>query len=163
MLRRSPMLDSHTRRDNSGTARQAYSVLSIFALVAVSAAALSVVSVSSRSITSNASGERESGRRTNHRVSMRPSSGPSRYTSVRTIGIAPPPLASITVDRTDDSPTASACTAAANDCSLRGAVDFANLNPGTTIVVPAGTYQLNISGSGEGFSGNNSIGDPDIT
>jgi hypothetical protein len=157
------MLDSQTRTANSGTARQAYRVLSIFALVTVSAVVLSVVSVSSRSITTNPSAERESRLRTNHRVSMRPSTGASRYTSVRTPGVAAPLLASITVDRTDDSPTASACTAAANDCSLRGSVAFANLNPGTTIVVPAGTYQLTISGSGEGFSGNDSIGDLDIT
>jgi hypothetical protein len=46
---------------------------------------------------------------------------------------------------------------------LRGAVAFANLNPGTTINVPAGTYSLNIpGGAGEGFSGNNSIGDLDV-
>src|SRR5262249_61897624 len=70
-------------------------------------------------------------------------------------------LVSITVDRTDDTAAASACTAAANDCSLRGAVSFANSNPGTTIIVPAGTYQLTISGTGEGFSGNNAIGDID--
>jgi immunoglobulin I-set domain protein len=74
----------------------------------------------------------------------------------------PPMFASITVDRTDDAAAASACTAAANDCSLRGAVTFANSNPGTTIVVPAGTYQLNIAGTGEGFTGNNGIGDLDI-
>ena len=75
----------------------------------------------------------------------------------------PLPFAAIDVDRTDDAAAASACTAAANDCSLRGAVAFANLNPGTTINVPAGTYQLNIpGGAGEGFSGNNSIGDLDI-
>jgi hypothetical protein len=75
-----------------------------------------------------------------------------------------PFFVSITVDRTDDVAAASACTAAVNDCSLRGAVAFANLNPGTTIVVPAGTYQLNIAGgAGEGFSGNNSIGDLDVT
>src|SRR5215212_4661914 len=76
----------------------------------------------------------------------------------------PLPFVSITVDRTDDAAGASACTAVANDCSVRGAVAFANLNPGTTIVVPAGTYQLNIAGgAGEGFAGNNSIGDLDIT
>ena len=75
----------------------------------------------------------------------------------------PAMFASITVDRTDDAVAASACTAAPNDCSLRGAVSFANSNPGTTIILPAGTYQLNISGTGEGFSGNNSIGDLDIT
>jgi Immunoglobulin I-set domain len=74
-----------------------------------------------------------------------------------------PMFASITVDRTDDVAAASACTAAANDCSLRGAVSFANLNPGTTITLPAGTYQLNIAGGApEGFSGNNAIGDLDI-
>ena len=73
-----------------------------------------------------------------------------------------PMFAAITVDRTDDAPAASACTAAANDCSLRGAVAFANLNPGTTINVPSGTYNLAIAGTGEGFSGNNSIGDLDI-
>jgi len=50
--------------------------------------------------------------------------------------LALPFFASITVDRTDDAAAASACTAAANDCSLRGSVAFANLNPGTTIVVP---------------------------
>lgn len=71
---------------------------------------------------------------------------------------------SITVDRTDDTAAASACTAAANDCSLRGAISFADANPGTTIILPAGTYQLNIpGGAGEGFSGNNAIGDLDIT
>jgi len=74
-----------------------------------------------------------------------------------------PMFASITVDRTDDVAAASACTAAANDCSLRGAVTFANSNVGTTIVVPAGTYQLAIAGGApEGFSGNNAIGDLDI-
>lgn len=74
------------------------------------------------------------------------------------------PFVSITVDRNDDVAAASACTAAANDCSLRGAVAFANLNPGTSINVPAGMYQLNIPGGVvEGFSGNNSIGDLDVT
>jgi hypothetical protein len=75
----------------------------------------------------------------------------------------PLPFAAIDVDRTDDAAAALACTAAPNDCSLRGAVAFANLNPGTTINVPAGTYQLNIpGGAGEGFTGNNAIGDLDI-
>jgi len=74
-----------------------------------------------------------------------------------------PMFAAITVDRTDDVAGAAACTAVANDCSLRGAVAFANLNPGTTINVPAGTYNLTISGAGEGFSGNNLVGDVDIT
>jgi len=75
-----------------------------------------------------------------------------------------PMFASITVDRTDDTAAASACTAAANDCSLRGAVIAANATPGTTIILPAGTYQLNIPGGApEGFSGNSAIGDLDIS
>ncbi len=83
--------------------------------------------------------------------------------------LSPLPVVSITVDRADDTPSASLCTAAANDCSLRGAVAFANSVPGTTIIVPAGTYNLTISGSvtsagsGEGFSGNNGIGDLDVS
>ncbi len=92
------------------------------------------------------------------------------------IGTAQPALAAgptITVDRTDDTAAASACTAAANDCSLRGAVAFANANPGTkavagtTISIPAGTYQLTIAGStgGEtnGLCGNPNVGDLDIS
>ena len=95
--------------------------------------------------------------RTNPRISMR-----SAAAAVVTNPVAPF-FATISVDRTDDAAAASACTAAANDCSLRGAVAFANLNPGTTISVPAGTYQLNIAGGlPEGFSGNNSIGDLDV-
>jgi hypothetical protein len=54
------------------------------------------------------------------------------------------PAATITVDRLDDTAAASACTAAGNDCSLRGAFAFADANPGTTINVPAGTYLLTI-------------------
>lgn len=73
------------------------------------------------------------------------------------------PMAAIDVDRTDDVASASACTAAANDCSLRGAVAFANSNPGTIINLPAGTYSLNIPGGlTEGFSGNNGVGDLDV-
>lgn len=56
----------------------------------------------------------------------------------------------LVVDVTLDSnnPTYQACTAAANDCSLRGAISHANANPGTdfTIQVPAGTYFLGASG-----------------
>src|SRR5215210_2198798 len=68
----------------------------------------------------------------------------------------------ITVDRTDDPSgagltAASACTAAANDCSLRGAIQFANLpaNAGSTITLPDPntiggsnhTYVLSIQGA----------------
>lgn len=100
------------------------------------------------------------GERFNYRVSMR---GVAADSVVPRNSLAVP-FAAISVDRTDDTAAASACTAAVNDCSLRGAVAFANLNPGTTIVVPAGTYQLTIpGGAGEGFTGNNSIGDLDVT
>jgi hypothetical protein len=71
------------------------------------------------------------------------------------------PTATITVDRFDD-PTgaaltaASACTAAGSDCSLRGAVQFANANAGTVITIPAGTVVLTISGSSGCTSGGES-------
>jgi hypothetical protein len=61
------------------------------------------------------------------------------------VALAVPGLASaaiFNVDRTDDNAAASACTAAANDCSLRGAIIASNADPNTadTINVPAGTY-----------------------
>jgi predicted outer membrane repeat protein len=82
-----------------------------------------------------------------------------------------PAAATIAVDRTDDPAgaaltAASACTGAANDCSLRGAVQFANANPGTTINLPAGTYTLNINGAGgcinEPTATGNTVGDLEI-
>ena len=52
------------------------------------------------------------------------------------------------VDRTDDTAGATACTAAANDCSLRGAVIAANTNLSADPVVinlaPATTYNLTL-------------------
>jgi hypothetical protein len=62
------------------------------------------------------------------------------------------PTATITVDRTDDPSgaaltAASACGAAANDCSLRGAVQFANANAGTVIQLSTATYLLSINGT----------------
>lgn len=58
----------------------------------------------------------------------------------------------ITVDRTDDpSPVPSACTGADNDCSLRGAIQYANntLNPPTEIVLAHGAvYTLSASTGG---------------
>src|SRR6201991_1802538 len=72
------------------------------------------------------------------------------------------PNTTITVDRVDDPSgagltTASACTAAGNDCSLRGAIQFANQpsNNNTTISLPAGTYILSVNGtSASGCDGN---------
>jgi hypothetical protein len=73
------------------------------------------------------------------------------------------PNTTINVDRTDDpNPAgASACTAAANDCSLRGALQFANnpSNNNTTMVLPANTYILSINGSSAGGCDGNAVGD----
>ncbi len=76
------------------------------------------------------------------------------------------PNTTITVDRTDDPSgagltAASACTAAANDCSLRGALQFANnpANNNTTISLPAGTYILSINGTSAGGCDGNTVGD----
>ncbi len=65
------------------------------------------------------------------------------------------------VDRNDDEGSASQCSVMSlADCSLRGAILFANLNSGEdTIVVPAGTYYLSIPGTDEDFAAS---GDLDI-
>ena len=78
--------------------------------------------------------------------------------------LAPPPVAhaatiTVTVDTTTDSNDAAyqACTAAADDCSLRGAISKANADSGNDYVItlPTGTYTLTIGGryldSGEFF------------
>ena len=131
--------------------------LAVACVLAFSLAPRSVVADSNRSPGAGAGASE----RRNHRISVRPEVAAAKP-AVRNLAL--PFFASIDVDRTDDTAAAAACTAAANDCSLRGAVAFANVNPGTTILVPAGTYQLNIAGgAGEGFSGNNSIGDLDVT
>lgn len=72
--------------------------------------------------------------------------------------------ATLSVDRFDDpNPTsASACTSAANDCSLRGAVIKANRTTGAdTIQLQAGTYRLTRAGSGA-EEHNASVGDLDL-
>ncbi len=68
------------------------------------------------------------------------------------------PLATIAVDRTDDVAAASACTGNANDCSLRGAVTFANANAGTVINLPANTYNITLAGAEDA----NATGDLDL-
>jgi len=83
------------------------------------------------------------------------------------LGVVPnAPNTTITVDRTDDPSgaslaAASACTAALNDCSLRGALQFANLpsNNNTTISLPANTYILSANGTGAGGCDGNAVGD----
>lgn len=126
----------------------------IAAIVSLIAASILVFAVAPGSASGGGRAERR-----NHRVRV-----PSAAAAANTVAMAafPLPFAAIDVDRTDDTIVASVCSAAPNDCSLRGAVAFANVNAGTTINVPAGTYQLNIAGTGEGFSGNNGIGDLDI-
>lgn len=69
--------------------------------------------------------------------------------------------ATFAVDRTDDSAAASACTVAANDCSLRGAISAANTSLGADIIIlSAGTYALSIAGTSEDA---NTTGDLDVT
>ncbi|MEN3325257.1 MAG: hypothetical protein V7638_64, partial [Acidobacteriota bacterium] len=76
------------------------------------------------------------------------------------------PNTTITVDRTDDPSGASlagvsACTAAVSDCSLRGALQFANTatNNNTTINLPAGTYILSTNGTNASGCDGNTVGD----
>ncbi len=73
--------------------------------------------------------------------------------------VKPAYAATFNVDRTDDV-LATACTAAANDCSLRGALRAAQLNLVTdTINLPAGTYTLTRTGAADDTS---ILGDLDI-
>ena len=65
---------------------------------------------------------------------------------------APRALATtLTVDRTDDTSAAMACTAAPNDCSLRGAIRSSNASASSTEVIiqlqAATTYNLTLSNS----------------
>jgi hypothetical protein len=73
------------------------------------------------------------------------------------------PDATFVVDTTTDSNDVAyqACTAAADDCSLRGAITKANALAGAdTITLPAGTYTLTLAGAGEDA---NASGDLDLT
>ena len=68
------------------------------------------------------------------------------------------PTAVYNVDRTDDV-IVQGCTAAGNDCSLRGAITKANNTGGAdTIMVPAGTYTLTLANPGAPGSNNNDDG-----
>ncbi|MEM6575138.1 MAG: right-handed parallel beta-helix repeat-containing protein [Pseudomonadota bacterium] len=62
--------------------------------------------------------------------------------------------ATLEVDRIDDDPGATACTATPIDCSLRGAIMFAELNPGPdTILLPGDTITLTTEGTGAASEG----------
>ena len=76
-----------------------------------------------------------------------------------------PPNTTIVVDRTDDTLAAAATVCDNinnnNNCSLRGALQFANsvANNNTTISLPAGTYILTINGTSQGGCDGNTVGD----
>lgn len=76
--------------------------------------------------------------------------------------VVPLGAATIVVDRFDDpSPIPSGCSAAADDCSLRGAIVRANASPLEDLVrLPAGTYVLAIVGIAENLG---ATGDLDLT
>ncbi|MCU1265469.1 MAG: C-terminal target protein [Acidobacteria bacterium] len=156
------MLPPQNRRTRKNRFATPTFIRALFTLAILS---IGVVAIASLSVRSWASIERTSGKSASQRINHRISPGAAGVSAANVmVPRAPAPFAAITVDRTDDAAAASACTAAPTDCSLRGAVTFANSNPGTTIIVPAGTYNLSIpGGAGEGFSGNNSIGDLDVT
>lgn len=69
------------------------------------------------------------------------------------------------VDRTDDVAAANACTAAPNDCSMRGAIIAANAEAGASPVVinlqPATTYNLTLTNAAQENAA--ATGDLDIT
>ena len=71
----------------------------------------------------------------------------------------------LTVDRTDDTAAASACTATPNDCSLRGAIIAANsdasANPVIINLQPATTYNLTLFNATQENAA--ATGDLDIT
>ena len=91
----------------------------------------------------------------------------SNATTLRAIRETPLPMFATTldVDRTDDTAAATACTGAANDCSLRGAIIHANADVSATpviITLQAGTtYNLTLSNATQENAA--ATGDLDIT
>lgn len=77
----------------------------------------------------------------------------------------PLPPITLTVDRTDDTAAANACTGAANDCSLRGAIINSNANGSANPVVinlqPGTTYNLTLTNATQENAA--ATGDLDIT
>ncbi|HKO60796.1 MAG TPA: choice-of-anchor Q domain-containing protein [Pyrinomonadaceae bacterium] len=74
-------------------------------------------------------------------------------------------VTTLNVDRTDDTAAATACTVAANDCSLRGAIIKANSTPGADPFVinlqPATTYNLTLANATQENAA--ATGDLDVT
>ncbi|HKP37018.1 MAG TPA: choice-of-anchor Q domain-containing protein [Pyrinomonadaceae bacterium] len=94
------------------------------------------------------------------------SSNSSRQNSAGVISESVPAfVTTLNVDRTDDTAAANACTAAANDCSLRGAVIRANTTPNADPIIiklqPATTYNLTITNANQENAA--ATGDLDIT
>jgi len=77
----------------------------------------------------------------------------------------PPLTTTFTVDRTDDTAAATACTPADNDCSLRGAIIAANADVSADPVIiniePATTYNLTLTNATQENAA--ATGDLDIT
>ncbi|HEY2975702.1 MAG TPA: hypothetical protein VGJ48_24520, partial [Pyrinomonadaceae bacterium] len=161
-----------THSESTGrTAKQACLPLFVITLLALGLTAIALTPpVESKSTLAHRSDFDSPARQENHRTSSHERAAWGRGIALTSRGnLEPaaafaPPLVTIVVDTTADVPLVSACTAAPSDCSLRGAMQFANTNPGTTISIPAGTYQLVVPGGAvEGFNGDNTIGDLDVT
>jgi hypothetical protein len=73
--------------------------------------------------------------------------------------------ATFAVDRTDDAAGASACTAAANDCSLRGAIIAANASSGNVVSLASNQIYTLAAGAADSAPGSlvQAGGDLDIT
>ena len=155
------MLNSKRRTSNAHSPRRTVSHTAVaIGLTVLGALVIATLGASSHSV--GAANERAMGRGRTERANPRTSQSNQATVNNGALSLAIS-LVAIDVDRTDDDALAVTCTAAPNDCSLRGAVAFANLVPGTVINVPSGNYQLSISGgASEGFSGNNSVGDLDV-
>ena len=155
------MLHANRRITESDTHRTSTRIAVVIGLVVFGVLMVTSLGMSSRSV--GAASKRVANPGDTERNNFRKSAQPNVSASNTRNVMSPALLVAIDVDRTDDDPLAAACTAAANDCSLRGAIAFANSLSGTTINVPAGTYQLTIPGGAVEFlSGNNSIGDVDV-
>ena len=89
----------------------------------------------------------------------------SAFLNTRNVSSNPTLVTTLNVDRTDDTAAATACTAAANDCSLRGAIIKANTTPGPDPVVinlqAATTYNLTLANATQENAA--ATGDLDIT
>ena len=157
------MLHRRARTNRSVSTHSSYNrvtlVLCLVALAAIGSAAILVAPPAQTKVADRSSGAPQ------QKITVRTVAAQNREVK-RSASNAymTPVLATIDVDTTADVPLVGVCSAAPGDCSLRGAIAYANSNPGTVINVPAGTYQLVVPGGAtEGFNGDNTIGDLDVT